>query len=142
MKIRYIFLLILILFIVELCRESSHDSQDFSETSRRISANIWIEPYHDRWNTDSVIFTSQNNNYIPIKILDYRNNDTLIVVKQKGKLRMPYYLSAQKIDYPDTEDSIYYWMIIVPVDSFIGPLTHDSISTLYNYYHVDESSRL
>lgn len=141
---KYFFLLLLVLFIGELYREFSHDPQDFSDIARRIAGNIWLTPYHDYWGptTDSTIFTSQNFNHIPIKILEYRNNDTLIVVKQKGKQSAPYDSYAKKINYPYSKDSIYYWLIIVPVDSFIGPLTYDSISTLYNLNNVDESLRL
>lgn len=144
-KKRYFFLLLLILFVVEMFREFTCDPQDFSYYAKRISGNVWLEPYHDYYGPteDSLIFTSQNSNYIPVRILDYRNNDTLIVVKQKwlkDKKLSAYYAKGR--DYPPSEDSIYYWIILVPVDSFIGPLTYDSISILYNYYNIDESLRL
>lgn len=145
LKKRNVLLIILILIVIEIYRESSHDSQDFSYYAKHIAGNIWLEPYIDHGPTgDSMIFTSQNFSRIPTNVLDYRTNDTLIVVKQKRikNYMSPGYPYTKVRDYPNTEDSIYYWLIIVPVDSFIGPLSIDSISILYDLYRIDESLRL
>lgn len=145
LKKRYIFLLVLFLIIVEIFREMSYDPQDFSDSAKRIVGNIWLEPYHDNWGPtkDSLIFTSQNGNRIPSNILEYHHDDTIIVVKQKEISNYGLNFPSEIVrEYPYSEDSIFYWMIFVPVDSFIGPLTHDSISILYDNYNIDESLRL
>lgn len=141
----FVFIIVLFaVFVVMLAIEISRDDpKDFTDKYHsRIAGNIWYK--NEPFSKEHLVFTSKNLSFVPVDVTDYRSNDSIIVVKQHRihhlDCRIPNGLIIS--EYPEAKDSIYYWMILVPTDQFIGPLTHDSIEQLYETYNVDISLQL